>query len=96
MGQLDDITPDYIVYDFMTAGETVEFTHELQTVAKKERVRGEDLTVLWRGCDVIDILPHGEHLRLYQRDLSVPKDYPSAEEVDYTGAANSGPTQQKR
>ena len=98
MGPLDDIMTEesYVVHDFMSAGETVEFTHPIETAEKKERARGMDLTVVWRGCDVIDILPHGEPLRLYQRDLSVPKEYPSAEDVAYTGAANYGPTQQKK
>ena len=93
---MGDTQGEFAVFENVPAGETITFTHPLETVGKKEHVRGTDLTVVWRGCDVIDILPHGEHLRLFQRDLHVPKDYPTAQEVAYTGAANYGPTQQKK
>ena len=63
---------------------------------KKEIVRETEYTVYWRGCDVIDLTPRGDHVRLYQRDLSKPKYYPTPEDVIYTGAANMGPTQQKQ
>ncbi|MEK4852211.1 hypothetical protein NST04_20350 [Paenibacillus sp. FSL H7-0756] len=76
------------------AGDTVELTHPLETVVVKETVRGEEYKVSWRGCDVVDIAPRGEHLRLYQRDLRIPKVYPTPEDVHFTGAANYGPTQQ--
>ena len=93
---MGDFSGEFKIFENVRAGETAVFTHAIETTEKKEHVRGMDLTVLWRGCDVVDILPHGEHLRLYQRDLSVPKDYPTADEVAYTGAANYGPTQQKK
>ena len=76
------------------ADSVVTITHPMEIVEKKEIVRGMELTVLWRGCDVIDILPHGEHLRLYQRDLSAAKYYPKSEDIEYKGASNYGPTQQ--
>lgn len=76
------------------AGDTVELTHPLETLLVKEIVRGEEYKVSWRGCDVVDIAPRGEHLRLYQRDLRIPKVYPTPEDVHFTGAANYGPTQQ--
>ena len=44
---------------------------------------------------MIDILPRGEHIRLYQRNHDIPKYYPLPEDVVYTGAVNMGPTQQK-
>lgn len=78
------------------AGAKAEFEHTVETVKVKERVRDEELTVLWRGCDVIDILPHGEHLRLYQRINGIPKDYPKPEDIAFTGASDYGPTQQKK
>ncbi len=84
------------VFENLAENDVAALSHEIETVEKKEFVRGMDLTVLWRGCDVVDILPHGEHVRLYQRDLSVPKDYPRPEDVQYTGAVNYGPTQQKK
>ncbi|MCR4615299.1 MAG: glycoside hydrolase family 127 protein [Clostridiales bacterium] len=84
------------VFEDLKENDVAALSHKIETVEKKEHVRGMDLTVLWRGCDVVDILPHGEHVRLYQRDLSVPKDYPKPEDVQYTGAVNYGPTQQKK
>lgn len=77
------------------AGDRLELRFDLQTQEKHETVRGTDFTVVWRGCDVVDLLPKGDHVRLYQRDLSKPKVYPTADDVVYTGAANYGPTQQK-
>lgn len=76
------------------AGDIVELEHQLETLTVKETVRGEEYKVYWRGCDVVDIAPRGEHLRLYQRDLRIPKVYPTQADVHFTGAANYGPTQQ--
>ena len=78
----------------LAPGGTAELRFALETRAVKETVRGTEFTVYKRGCDVVDITPRGEHIRLYQRDLSVPKYYPKPEDVTYTGAANYGPTQQ--
>ena len=80
----------------LKADDVLELVFDLQTVQKQENTRGTDFTVTWRGCDVIALTPAGEHVRLYQRDLSVPKYYPTPEDVEYTGAANYGPTQQKQ
>ncbi|MCR5782043.1 MAG: hypothetical protein K6G90_04825 [Clostridia bacterium] len=77
----------------LKAGNTLDLTFPLRIRKKKENVRGETFTVLWRGCDVIGLLPKGEHVRLFQRDLSEPKYYPTPDDVVYTGAANYGPTQ---
>ncbi len=77
----------------LKAGDVFELSFPLRIRKKKENVRGETFTVLWRGCDVIDLLPRGEHVRLFQRDLSKPKYYPTPDDVVYTGAANYGPTQ---
>lgn len=79
----------------LNTGDRLELRFDLQTQEKHETVRGTDFTVVWRGCDVVDLLPKGDHVRLYQRDLSKPKVYPTADDVVYTGAANYGPTQQK-
>ncbi|MBR3179066.1 MAG: hypothetical protein IKF49_06080 [Clostridia bacterium] len=67
----------------------------LETRCVMETVRGMDYQVLYRGCDVIDLLPHGGHIRLYQRDLSVEPFLPKPEDVHESGASNYGPTQQK-
>ena len=83
------------VFD-LNAGDVLELRFEIKTEAVKENVRETDYTVLWRGPDVVDLLPRGEHIRLYQRDNSVPKYYPTPEDVEYTGAANYGPTQQSK
>ncbi len=77
------------------AGQKVTLSHPIRSALKKEHCAGREYKVLWMGCDVIDILPHGEHLRLFQRDLKSPKVLPKPEDVVYTGAANYGPTQQK-
>ena len=77
-------------------GDVVVFSHAIETVTIPETVRGEEYQVAWRGPDVVDIFPHGEHLRLYQRDLNVPYEEPMPDEVVFTGAANYGPTQQKK
>lgn len=87
---------DGVCYFEMNAGDTAELTFPLETVAKKQHVRGTDFTVYYRACDVVDITPRGEHVRLYQRDNSIPKYYPTPADVVYTGAANYGPTQMKK
>ncbi len=79
----------------LAEGDILELTFDIETVEKHETVRGTDFTVSWRGCDVVALSPQGEHVRLYQRDLSVPKYYPTPDDVQYTGAVNYGPTQQK-
>lgn len=84
-----------IVIRNVEAGQTVTLSHAIRTVVRKEHCAGRDYKILWRGCDVIDILPHGEHMRLFQRDLRKPMSLPTPEDVVYTGAANYGPTQQK-
>ncbi|HBL40357.1 MAG TPA: hypothetical protein DDY98_01830 [Ruminococcaceae bacterium] len=92
------VTPETVgatVCTDLKKGDCLELSFALETVAKKEHTRGTDYTVYWRGCDVVDLTPRGEHVRLYQRDLSQPKYYPLPEDVVYTGAANMGPTQQK-
>ena len=84
-----------VAYAKLQPGDVLELWFDLQTETCREQVSGREFTVLWRGCDVIDLLPHGEHVRLYQRDSAKPKVYPTADDVVYTGAVNYGPTQQK-
>lgn len=78
------------------AGDVVTLEHAVETVTIPEEVRGAEYQIVWRGPDVVDILPHGEHMRLYQRNLDVPYDEPTPDEVEFTGASDYGPTQQKR
>ena len=84
-----------IVVPGVRAGDEVVLAHALRTAVRKEHCAGREYKVVWRGCDVIDILPHGEHMRLFQRDLAQPRSLPTPADVAYTGAANYGPTQQK-
>ena len=79
----------------LRAGDTLTLAFSAETREEKEIVAGRTFTVIWRGCDVVDLLPRGEHVRLYQRDRERPKYYPTPDDVVYTGAVNYGPTQQK-
>ena len=79
----------------LKAGDKLTLTFPIRSALRKEHCAGRDYKVLWRGCDVIDILPHGEHMRLFQRDFSKERSLPTPDDVVYTGAANYGPTQQK-
>lgn len=90
-----EIKDGIAVFD-LKKGDKAELLFNIETVAKKEFVAGREFTVYWRGCDVVDITPRGDHVRLYQRDDSKEKYYPLPEDVEYTGAANYGPTQQKK
>ena len=77
-------------------GETLTLEFDVSTREIKETVRGTEFTVFWRGCDVVDMLPRGEHVRLWQRNSDAEKYLPLPEDVEYTGAANYGPTQQSK
>lgn len=94
-----EIKPEFesgIAYAEMEPGDKAELLFPVETREIKETVRGTEFTVYWRGCDVIDITPRGEHIRLYQRNPEVAPYYPTPDDVEYTGAANYGPTQQKK
>lgn len=80
----------------LKSGDEIVCEFPIETIAKKEIVSGRELTVYWRGCDVVDITPRGEHVRLYQRDAYIPKYYPLPEDVVFTGVADRGPTQQSQ
>ena len=90
----DAMEQNGVIFTSLAPGDTLVMRFALETASHKEHVRGVDYTVVTRACDVVDLLPRGEHIRLYQRDLSVPKYYPAPEDVAYYGAANYGPTQQ--
>ena len=84
-----------VIYINAEAGDVLTLSFPLGTSETKETVRGTEYTVFTRGCDVVALDPPGEHVRLYQRDLSLPKVYPTPDDVSFAGAANYGPTQQK-
>ena len=83
-----------VAYAELKAGDTVELVFPIATVEKKEFFAGREYTEFWRGGDMIDILPRGEHVRLYQRDMKMTKYYPLPSDIVYIGAADKGPTQQ--
>ena len=85
-----------IAYFELNTGDEMMLWFDIVTRKVKEKVRDTDFTVFYRGCDVVDILPRGAHVRLYQRDLDQPKYYPTPADVKYTGAANYGPTQMSK
>ena len=76
------------------AGDLLELRFPIETVEKKEFFAGKEYTAFWRGADVVDLLPHGEHVRLYQRDNRIPKYYPTPDDIAYAGQVSRGPTQQ--
>ena len=76
------------------AGDVLELRFPIETVEKKEFFAGKEYTAFWRGADVVDLLPHGEHVRLYQRDNRIPKYYPTPDDLEYAGQVSRGPTQQ--
>lgn len=79
----------------MKSGDVAEFTHLMETVSRKETAAGAEYEVIWRGPDVVDMLPRGEHFRLYQRRKDVRKYLPTPEDAVYRGPRDYGPTQQK-
>ena len=90
------ITENGVLFAETAPGDTLELRFSAEEKEHTENVRGADFTVFTRACDVVKLTPPGEHIRLYQRDLSVPKVYPKPEDVTYQGAANYGPTQQSQ
>ncbi len=80
-------------FDDVQAGDILELAHPLRTETRHETVCGTDFRVTWKGGDVVELAPPGLPVRLYQRTVGVPKDYPRPA----TGAAkvDMGPTQQK-
>lgn len=85
-----------IIYaEGLKAGDLITLEFPIETVEKKEFFAGREYTEFWRGGDMVDLLPRGEHIRLYQRDLSLEPYYPLPDDVEYTGVADRGPTQQK-
>ena len=79
----------------LRAGDILTLSFPLETTERKEFFAGAEYTEFWRGGDMIDLLPRGEHIRLYQRDLSRDPYYPTPEDVEFTGAFDKGPSQQK-
>jgi hypothetical protein len=78
-------------------GTEILLTHDLKNESRKEVVRGTEYEVIWRGSDVVKILPEGDDLRLYQRTVGIPKKYPvPPERTDGSKGFDARPTEQKK
>lgn len=87
-------TENGVIYaENLSAGDVIELLFPIETVEKKEFFAGNEYTEFWRGGDMIDLLPHGDHVRLYQRDNSVPKVLPLPDDIEFTGVPDRGPSQ---
>jgi len=78
------------------AGDTLELRHPFEERDIPETVRGLNLTVKWRGPDVVDMDPPGLPLRLYQRELGIKKVYPPPVLGGAKADVSMKPTEQKR
>jgi len=77
-------------------GTEILLVHDLKNESRKEVVRETEYEVIWRGSDVVKILPEGDELRLYQRVANVPKVYPDPpERTDKALGFDARPTEQK-
>ncbi len=74
-------------------GDALVLEFPLENEVKSESYDDVVYTEYWRGPDMVDILPRGEHIRLYQRDKTITKYYPRPEDLEYT-EFDKGPTQQ--
>lgn len=69
---------DLIAFNPSTKGTVVELRHELKTRRIMENAGGISYYGLWRGPEMVDILPHASYgYRLYQRAVDGDKDYPN-------------------
>ena len=88
-----ETTDDGVLHTDAVAGDVLTLDFEISTVVRKEFFAGREYTEYWRGGDLIDLEPRGEHIRLYQRDNTVEKYYPTPDDVTFTGTSDRGPTQ---
>ncbi len=75
------INDGYILLGKVKGGETVRVEHNLLTHTQKEHVRGVDYTVTWRGYSVVDLSPKANHIRLFQRDNTIKRFYPTPKDI---------------
>lgn len=69
---------DLIAFSPCTKGTVLELRHELKTRRIMENAGGISYYGLWRGPEMIDILPHASYgYRLYQRAIDGDKEYPN-------------------
>jgi hypothetical protein len=84
-----------VLFPSVKKGDKLELRHPFEERVVAETVRGLNLRVKWRGPDVVDMDPPGLPLRLYQRELGVPKVYP-APVTGSSAAVSMAPTEQKK
>jgi hypothetical protein len=79
-------------------GQTIRLEHDLRDETRAECARDREYQVTWRGSDVVDMTPHGEPLRLYQRRADLPKEIPPPppRKEGVPSALDARPTEQKR
>ena len=85
-----------LLFPRLKPGQTAELRHPIRTAVRPERVAGKTYRISWRGPDVVDVFPRGEHLRLFQRDLDRKPYLPKPSDVTNETASNYGPTQQTK
>lgn len=68
---------DQVSFPPSEKGAVLEFKHDVKMRRVMENVMGLDFFGLWRGPDMVDILPHGFGLRLYQRAADTPFEAPT-------------------
>ncbi|MBN1512262.1 MAG: hypothetical protein JXB13_09630 [Phycisphaerae bacterium] len=86
---------DCLVFRDVAPGAVIMLNHHLDDVVRRETCRGINLTVTWRGSDVVRMDPPGLPLRLYQRELGVPKEYPAPPNSGSGGEVSMAPTTAK-
>lgn len=76
-------------------GDVIVVEHPLEERVTREMVRDAEFTITWRGPDVVKMDPPGLPLMLYQREVGVPKSYPSPK-AGGGGSVSMASTQQKK
>jgi len=80
-------------------GGSIRLEHDIVQEVRNEFVADREYRVTWKGCDVVDISPHGEPLRLYQRQVGVAKEVPPPPARGHRAPERrelAGPTNQKK
>lgn len=68
---------DQVSFPVCESGSVLELRHDMKLRRVMENVMGLDFFGMWRGPDMVDILPHGLGLRLYQRVEGASLETPS-------------------
>ena len=84
------------VFRDIRAGVVIRLAHHLVEEVHHETCRGINLTVTWRGPDVVRLDPPGLPLKLYQREEGKAKEYPPAPSAGVGSAVSMAPTEQKK